>query len=421
MSERASASEAEPRLPTADMNTPGTTPQLIGAVEGVVLAGAHSWGDCPLERVVMRPLVPIVGRPLITHILTWFRAAGIPDVTVCAHGDAAVLRRALTTGSALGVDIEYYQDLMPRGPAGCVRDATQECRANLIVVAEATIIPRVDLSKMLLAHRASGAALTVVSTRLNHDGNHGSAVLTPAGIYICSREALAHVPATGFQDIKETLIPRLSRMGHLVTTQIVDSRLVPRVLGSATYLAAGTTVLEEMGTDEVCPRGYTRNGAAWIHESARVEPQARLLGPLWIDRDCEIGPGALVIGPTTIGAGSHISAGAVVSRSILWKKCHIGAQATLDHCVLTDDSVIAAGVALRNVVRLGSVREHGVTWLERMIGYRLPRSRQRAGRAGRAASEQDAATQGTALGEPKDAPVVSSSHSERGRGAASAV
>jgi hypothetical protein len=34
-------------------------------VEGIVLAGVHQWGDCPLEQAVPRPLVPIGHSPLI--------------------------------------------------------------------------------------------------------------------------------------------------------------------------------------------------------------------------------------------------------------------------------------------------------------------------------------------------------------------
>jgi len=40
------------------------------------------------------------------------------------------------------------------------------------------------------------------------------AQVLPAGVYVFERRALEHVASTGFQDIKENLIPRLHRAGE---------------------------------------------------------------------------------------------------------------------------------------------------------------------------------------------------------------
>ncbi len=74
--------------------------ERASAVQGVILAGVHSWGDFVLDGVISRPLVPIAARPLVTHVLTWLRGGGLERANICAAsprgtqplrgGDAAI-------------------------------------------------------------------------------------------------------------------------------------------------------------------------------------------------------------------------------------------------------------------------------------------------------------------------------------------
>ena len=90
-----------------------------------------------------------------------------------------------------------------------MRDAASVDEASTFVVADGSTIPTVDLKELVLNHQASGAAATVVvHSESRGSGNPGLQV--PAGIYIFERRALDAVPARGFFDIKEHLIPRLA-------------------------------------------------------------------------------------------------------------------------------------------------------------------------------------------------------------------
>ena len=51
---------------------------------------------------------------------------------------------------------------MPRGAAGSLRDAAAASDADTFVVADGTAIPTAELRDLLMAHHASGAAVTVV-------------------------------------------------------------------------------------------------------------------------------------------------------------------------------------------------------------------------------------------------------------------
>ena len=118
-------------------------------VQGIILAGVHSWGHGALERVTCRPLLPIASRPLLTRVAEWLGEAGVKEACVCGNSDTPLLRGCLRGGENVGLKLRYYEDEMPRGPAGCVHDAAMLCSEELLVVVEGTIVPRVDLSAVL--------------------------------------------------------------------------------------------------------------------------------------------------------------------------------------------------------------------------------------------------------------------------------
>lgn len=329
-------------------------------IQGIILAGAYSWGDTRFERFLRGPLVPVAQRPLISYALSWLREAGVEDATICANGTSRAVRTCLADGASLPLRLDYYEDRVPRGPAGCVRDAGLLSQAETLLVAEGTLLPTADVHELLEAHWSSGAALTIV---VDQDRRRqqlaGERPPSPSGLYVFDRRVLAAIPATGFQDIKESLVPRLHLAGERVVTHAV-SGVSPRVLNCETYLAVNEWMVDRVTDAPGSLDGYYlrwRNGGApcgevLAHGSAHIHPEARLLGAVLLGPRVKVRAGATIVGPTTIGEGCEIAAGAVVSRSVLWNRCVVGAQALVDRCLLADDATIEPSSTLFNSVKV---------------------------------------------------------------------
>lgn len=323
------------------------------AVRAIVLAGVHTWGNCLLERTLCRPLLPIATQPLVGHVLDWLRLGGVAHASICGNSDTAILHKRLGDGTAARMALEYFEDVTPRGPAGCLRDASHGAGAWAYVVVEGTILPRVDLARLLDSHKESGAAVTVVTTSPTGEQNGGNGFPHPAGIYVFSSWVLETVPAMGYQDIKETLLPKLSRLGERVVSYPVPSGSIQRVSGLASYLRANMQVVEQMGASGSIPDGFARVGEATVHHTARCDRRAQIVGPVLIGADCKVGPEAVVVGPTVIGPECEIGPSAVISRSVLWARCRVGRNAHLDHCVLSDEALVRPNTILNRSVHAG--------------------------------------------------------------------
>lgn len=335
--------------------------QRIGPdVEAILLAGVHSWGGCPLERVICRPLMPIADKPLIGHALGWLRESGLSRASICANSDTKALRNRFGEGAGLGLALQYYEDVMPRGPAGCVRDAVHRSTFQTFVVVEGTLVPQLDLAQMLATHRRSGAELTMAVRDMVCGGHEREGDWTPVGIYMFERGALEYIRARGYQDIKETLIPRLHETGHRVAIFPVDRRSSPRVSGVPSYLAVSQWAVEQLASRSDLPAGYRRLGQACVHQTAVVDPSAQLVGPVLIGPSTTVGADVVVAGPTTIGEHTRLDAGAVISRSVIWNECAVGRRTVVDHCILTDGARVKESAVMRNAVWL-QTRPGGAT------------------------------------------------------------
>ena len=343
-------------------------PQHAG-IGGIVLAGVHAWGNSLLEQIVCRPLLPVAQQPLVWHALRWMRQGGVLQATICGNSDTNRIHQTLGDGRTADIHLDYYEDLMPRGPAGCIRDAAAQSSAETIVVVEGTLLPQLDLAELLRVHREGQAILTVAVCDDQPTPGRPFATCEPLGIYVFSRAVLEHIPEHGYQDIKEGLIPRLYAMGVKVITCPVSENGTRRVSSASSYLGANMAAIKRLMSGPV-PQDYQQRGSAWIHDRSTVDPTVRFVGPVVVGPDTVIEARAIVVGPTTIGRGCYLESEAIISRCAVWDRCHICASAALDHCVVAEGCRVLSGVSLRNAVRLAAPPVD--SWWSRLAGrFRL--------------------------------------------------
>ena len=89
--------------------------------EAVVMAGGEGTRLRPLTSNQPKPMVPIVGKPCMEHILELLREHGFEDVVVTVAFLPQAIRSYFGDGENLGLNIEYSVEESPLGTAGSVR------------------------------------------------------------------------------------------------------------------------------------------------------------------------------------------------------------------------------------------------------------------------------------------------------------
>src|SRR5439155_1696005 len=91
------------------------------AMKAVVMAGGEGTRLRPLTSNQPKPMVPIVGKPCMEHILELLREHGMTDVIVTVAFLPQAIRSYFGEGDTLGMSIGYSVEESPLGTAGSVR------------------------------------------------------------------------------------------------------------------------------------------------------------------------------------------------------------------------------------------------------------------------------------------------------------
>ena len=92
-------------------------------MKAVVMAGGEGSRLRPLTLGRPKPMLPVVNRPVLGHILHLLKQHGITDVVMTLQYLAAQIQDYYGDGKTLGMNIEYVIEEAPLGTAGSVKNA----------------------------------------------------------------------------------------------------------------------------------------------------------------------------------------------------------------------------------------------------------------------------------------------------------
>ena len=101
------------------------------------MAGGEGTRLRPLTSNQPKPMVPIVGKPCMEHILELLKHHGFEDVIVTVAFLPQAIRSYFGSGETLGVDIGYSVEESPLGTAGSVLLAPRGIEVEVNTVGKA--------------------------------------------------------------------------------------------------------------------------------------------------------------------------------------------------------------------------------------------------------------------------------------------
>jgi NDP-sugar pyrophosphorylase family protein len=361
----------------------------------ILAAGVGSRLD-PLTANLPKPMVPIVNRPAMEHILALLTHYGVREVAANLWYRPEIIGDYFGDGRRFGVSLTYSQERELRGTAGGVKKVAGFLSDTFLVLA-GDALTDINLASFLAFHRERGA-LATIALRPVADPRHFGVVVTRAdgritgfqekpepaealslwantGLYLFEREILDLIPAGEVYDFGKQLFPRLVAEGRPFFGYPMEGywcdvgtlqqyRLAHRdVLQGAVRLYTPGIALP--GEDqplvvgkgaEVSPQALIR-GRVVVGDGARVAPRGRLLGEVVLGPGVVVGEGA-VVEASVVWAGAVLEKGCRVAQSVIGQGCRIEAGAAVGvGSVLSDTCIVeaAAEVAAGSVLRPGEV------------------------------------------------------------------
>lgn len=350
-------------------------------MKAVVMAGGEGSRLRPLTLHRPKPMVPLVDRPVMGHIIELLKRHQITDIIVTVQYMASVIQDHFGDGSAFGVNITYSLEDRPLGTAGSVKQA-QALLTEPFMVLSGDAVTDIDLSAVIARHQSAPGLATMTLTRVPNPLEYGVAICDDfgyvtelvekpswgevfsdtvnTGIYIFEPEVLNYIASDQVVDWAKDVFPRIRADQHGIKGCVVDGYWTD-VGTIEEYVRATRDYLE--GRVNLPRIGHCIRGDVWADGSVEIAPDAVLQGDIYLGLGAKIKSGAHIIGPTVIRDYSIIDSGAVIDRSIIWRNSYVGERAelrgavVLRQCNIKNRAVLAEGVVVgdQTMINAGAV------------------------------------------------------------------
>lgn len=337
--------------------------------KGMILAAGQGTRVRPLTKNMPKPMVPILGKPVMEYLIEHLANYGIKEIMVNVAYNHYKIEQYFGDGHRWGVQIGYayegvreHGDVIPKpfGSAGGMRRIQDFSgffdEPTLVLCGDALI--DLDIGAALHEHKSKGAIASVVTLDVPREevSNYGIVVanaegqiqsfqekpkpedaqstLASTGIYIFEPEAIDMIPAGKVYDIGSELFPQLvaQKLPFFAQKRFFNWIDIGRV---SDYWAVLQRVLRGEVAQMNIPGREVKPGI-WVGLNTSIAwEQCNIQGPIYIGSSVKIEPGATIIGPCWIGHGSHIRSGAKVTRSILFEYTRIAADMHFNEMIVS--------------------------------------------------------------------------------------
>jgi mannose-1-phosphate guanylyltransferase/phosphomannomutase len=347
-------------------------------MKAVVMAGGEGTRLRPLTSNQPKPMVSIVGKPCMEHILELLREHGMTDVIVTVAFLPQAIRGYFGDGETLGMEIGYSVEESPLGTAGSVRLAARQLDETFIVISGDALCD-VDLSTLVAFHKERGAAVTIGLKSVDNPLEFGIVVTDDegkierflekpswgqvfsdtinTGIYVLEPEVLKHVPTDRPFDFSKELFPYLLEMGRPLYGHVMEGYWQD-VGDLDQYRQANFDALEEKVRLNI--PGIRIRGNVWLGEGVDIGDLEQIEGPAYIGNYCRIAPGATVGSHSVLSNSVTLRERTRTTRSVIDASTHIGRSSLIEGAIIGRACDIRAhvriheGVAIGDEVRIGS-------------------------------------------------------------------
>ncbi|MGD0983563.1 MAG: NDP-sugar synthase [Acidimicrobiales bacterium] len=338
-------------------------------MDAVVLVGGEGTRLRPLTYEIPKQMLPVVGRPMIVHVVEWLDRHGVDRAVLSLGYRADAFVAAFPTSRLEGVALEYVVEPEPLDTAGAVRFAADKAGvSDTFLVLNGDVLTEIDASGLVEFHRSRSAEASIALTPVPDPSNFGVVPtdetgmvtafiekppvdqvptnLINAGIYVLETSVLDRIPNGRRVSIERETFPGLVAAGGLYA-----------LASDAYWLDTGRPhQYLQAQLDILWGRRANLPPAPEIRAGVFVDPSARVachLGPhCFVGPEASIAAGA-VVEDTVVCEGSRIGPGCVLRRSVLMPGAEVRRGATVEDSIVGPRAVIGENCRLSGMTIVG--------------------------------------------------------------------
>jgi mannose-1-phosphate guanylyltransferase len=295
----------------------------------------------PLTESIPKPLLPVVGVPILGHSLAQLAAVGCEAVAINLHYHGDQIRSRFGDTFA-GIPLTYSEEPELLGTGGALHPLRDFLApADLVLLINGDSLCPWPLKRLLRAHQAGSAAATLLlSQRADPQAFGGGVGIDRDGSLVSFR---LNDPSPGRGTVARRLVfagahvfaPALLKRVEPGPSDIVRDLYSPLLAEGG---ALGSLVTSRPWHDLGTPRRFLDATLEW----ARAGWPERLWRRSWVSPEAGIAAGAK-LREAAVEAGARVGAGAAVERSVLLPGSRVGEGSTLREVILGPGASVPPG------------------------------------------------------------------------------
>ena len=342
----------------------------------ILAAGVGSRLD-PLTRNIPKPMVPIVNKPVMEHIVEMLARNGFKEIMVNLYYLGDQIKDYFGNGKKWGVKIQYSPEDQLWGDAGSVKRCQDFFDDDTFVVVGGDDLADLDLGRVIRFHKEKKAMATIALSLVDDPSEYGIALLNErgritrflekpkgevifsnsanTGVYIFHRDVLELIPKGkqyGFgNDLFPLLLEQKKRFyGYLTSSYWKDVGNL-RQYHEAHHDAMKGRLEIKLPVPEV--RKYV-----WMGKNVKIDPTAEIGYPVVIGNNCTIEKGAKLLEYSVLADDCVLEEGAAVKQSVLWHGACVMRNTMLERCVVGQKCRVKSNAAVFDGVIVDPVRRN---------------------------------------------------------------
>jgi mannose-1-phosphate guanylyltransferase / phosphomannomutase len=340
-------------------------------MKAVIMAGGQGTRLRPLTSNLPKPMLPVVNRPMMEHIIKLLLRYGLEEMVVTLQFLPTLISNYFGDGGQWGASMQYSTEYVPLGTAGSVKNSSHFLDDTFLVIS-GDALTDIDLTKIVDFHRRSGAMATLTLIRAENPLEFGIVVTGEdgrierflekpnwgqvfsdtinTGIYVLEPEVLDFVPEDRSFDFSKELFPFLLEKGYPIYGYIAEGYWCD-IGNFEQYMAAHKDILDRKV--QIDPPGFRMAENVWVGEGVDLEEGAELRGPVVLGDHCKVEKGAVLREYTVLGHNVVVKQDSFVHRALVYDNAYIGTGCHLRGCVVGKNCDLKGNVRLEEGVVVG--------------------------------------------------------------------
>jgi len=318
----------------------------------------------PLTSEIPKPMVPILGKPVLHHTLNNLKKNGFHEVCINLYHKPEIITDYFKN---LNFKLTYSLEKKLLGTAGAVKK-NENFFNETFAVMSGDGLSDINLKKALSYHKKKKALATIVLKEIDFRFNYGVTLTDKAGqiksfvekpswkdiftntvntgIYIFEPEIFKFIPKNSFFDFAMDLFPLLLKkkqkvFGYVTKDYWTDIGNICEYKKGVFDALSGKVKLDISGM---------KKGSSYISKSAIIDKNVKVSSHCFVDDFAIIGRGAVLKPYSVISKNVTVFENAFLERAIVWNDSMVKRSASLTDSVVGLDCVVPENIILHDSI-----------------------------------------------------------------------